>query len=621
MIFQLVLSVFVLVSLAVVSDGFGGGAMRPTMVKKEYRKSLVVSEFGEISAVDVCSGKKGDYHIEFMTLEPNALFLPVVLHADMVFYVNTGSGKLSWSEDGKEMKRENIKRGDVYRLSAGSVFFVQSDLVSERQKLRIYAIYSNTDEDFYEPSLGAYSSISDLVLGFDKKLLQSAFMASEDVIAEMTSAIRPPAIVHTIPEEKKSIFKELEDRFLNVLIGNQDGAFYDINNGKKKKKTKIFNIYEADPDFENCNGWSVTVGRGDLKSLRGSNIGLFMVNLTKGSMMGPHWNPMATEIAIVLQGQGMVKVVCSSNANETDCVNKRFMVEEGDVFAVPRFHPMAQMSFNNDSFVFMGFSTSTRRNYPQFLAGTRSVLQTLNRDVLALSFNVTNSTIHELLAPQNEAIILDCTSCAEEEQRVMVEEKEQERREEEARAKEEEHKREKERKRQQEEEEREREEEEKKRREEEEREQEKEEKKKQEEEERERMEEEEKKREEEERQAREKEEMERREREQREAEKKQEEEQQRQEEAARREQEEARRQEEERKRRQKQEEEEAARRREKEQKKEQKRQEEEAQREQEEAERQEEEERKRREEGEEEHEGGGGEKKMRISRKFWDWKL
>lgn len=58
-------------------------------------------------------------------------------------------------------------------------------------------------------------------------------------------------------------------------------------------------------------------------------------------MMGPHWNSRATEIAVVMQGQGMVHMVCSSN--EVQCKNARFRVKEGDVFMVPRFHPMAKI--------------------------------------------------------------------------------------------------------------------------------------------------------------------------------------------------------------------------------------------------------------------------------------
>ncbi|KAI4368963.1 hypothetical protein MLD38_017461 [Melastoma candidum] len=96
-------------------------------------------------------------------------------------------------------------------------------------------------------------------------------------------------------------------------------------------------------------------------------------------MMAPHWNPTATEIAVVLQGSGMIRVACPSGAamKESQCKGRSFRVSPGDVFAVPRFHPMSQMSFNNDSFVFMGFSASKKRNYPQFLVGRSSVLRTI----------------------------------------------------------------------------------------------------------------------------------------------------------------------------------------------------------------------------------------------------
>ncbi|KAF9682302.1 hypothetical protein SADUNF_Sadunf05G0094700 [Salix dunnii] len=387
--------------------------VRPYVVEREHRRSLVVTEYGEISSAEISAGTKGPYHIQFITLEPNSLFLPVLLHADMVFYVHTGNGKLRWTDGGKEMKRMNLRRGDVCRLQAGSVFFVQSNLDPEREKMRIYAIFSDTDEGIYDPSTGAYCSINDLVLGFDGKILKAAFKVPEEMLEEIARATKPPPVVHAVTKGQKSALWKLEDQLVNFLAGGKDDSLYDIGNKHKKtKETKTFNILDADPDFENCNGWSLAVDKWSLKSLRDSNIGIFMVNLTKGSMMGPHWNPMATEIAVVLHGQGMIRAVCPGTANESECKNMRFKVKEGDVFAVSRFHPMAQMSFNNDSFVFMGFSSSTKRNHPQFLTGRSSILRMVDRSILAVSFSVTNTTMDQLLNAQEDALILDCTSWA-----------------------------------------------------------------------------------------------------------------------------------------------------------------------------------------------------------------
>ncbi|KAJ6740131.1 PREPROMP73 [Salix purpurea] len=124
--------------------------------------------------------------------------------------------------------------------------------------MRIHAIFSNTDEDIYEPSTGAYSSINDLV--------------HEEVLEELISAKRPAAVVHAVTMGQKSVYWELEGRMLDFLTGNKH---------KKTKGAKTFNILDAEPDFENCNGWSLTVDRNSLKSLSDSNIGIFMVNLTK----------------------------------------------------------------------------------------------------------------------------------------------------------------------------------------------------------------------------------------------------------------------------------------------------------------------------------------------------
>ncbi|KAL6222443.1 hypothetical protein ACLB2K_005835 [Fragaria x ananassa] len=426
-------------------SGTGSGYL----VRRDQRRALVQTYYGDISSIDVTDGRRGPYHVQFITMEPNSLFLPVLLHADMVFYVHTGSGTLNWAHgEDDQISKVSIKKGEIHRLRPGSLFFLPSDLQTERHKLRINAIFANTEENVYDPTIGAYSSVRDLVRGFDTKILRSAFQVSEEVIQSITNSTDHSAIVHAVPPTKKETFWDLEGRFLKTFIGaSYDGTALNKKKDKKHKKkdkSKTYNIFYADPDFRNCNGWSTTVNERNSPLLTRSNIGLFMVNLTKGSMMGPHWNPRATEISVVLHGEGMVRVVCSSTAKRSECRNLRFRVKEGDVFAVNMFHPMAQMSYNNDSFVFMGFSTTTRRNYPQFLAGKYSVLQTLNRQILAESLNVTNTTVDQLLAAQVESIILDCTSCAEEEEKIMLEEIEKEREEEEARKREEQRKREEE---------------------------------------------------------------------------------------------------------------------------------------------------------------------------------
>ncbi|KAI3754808.1 hypothetical protein L1987_54599 [Smallanthus sonchifolius] len=66
-------------------------AKHGTVVTQDQRRILVSTEFGEISTVKVGDGRDGLYDLQSITMEPNSLFIPVHLHSDMVFYVNSGS--------------------------------------------------------------------------------------------------------------------------------------------------------------------------------------------------------------------------------------------------------------------------------------------------------------------------------------------------------------------------------------------------------------------------------------------------------------------------------------------------------------------------------------------------
>lgn len=73
-----------------------GGSLVPisakhgAVVKRDQRWNVFSTDSGEISAVKVSDGKYGFYHLQFITMEPDSLFLPVHLHSDMVFYVDSG---------------------------------------------------------------------------------------------------------------------------------------------------------------------------------------------------------------------------------------------------------------------------------------------------------------------------------------------------------------------------------------------------------------------------------------------------------------------------------------------------------------------------------------------------
>ncbi|KAH0894274.1 hypothetical protein HID58_056703, partial [Brassica napus] len=390
----------------------------------KYDKTDESDENDDLAAVPSCCGFSS----------------PLLIKKDQWKPIFANNGILNWVE--AQATSTEIRLGDVYRLRPGTVFYLQSKPVDIflGTKLKIYAIFSNTQECLHDPCFGAYSSVTDLLFGFDETILKSAFGVPEEIIGLMRNRTQPPLIVHdmlTTPGEANTNTWPLQTRLLKLFSG--DASADSVENKKKEekekkekkekkqktKKAKTFNVFESEPDFQSPNGRSITINRNDLKVLQGSMVGVSMVNLTQGSMMGPHWNPWACEISIVLRGSGMVRVLRNSiSRSSSECKNMRFKVEKGDIFAVPRLHPMAQMSFLNDSLVFVGFTTSAKNNEPQFLAGKKSALWSLDREVLAASFNVSSFMIAGLLEAQKEAAVLGCPACAEEELEKLKEEEE-----------------------------------------------------------------------------------------------------------------------------------------------------------------------------------------------------
>lgn len=77
-----------LVSLSCADEGLRASG---PVVKREQRQTIFANEYGEITAARVNENVNESYLLQSFTLQPNALLLPVILHADMIFYVNAGT--------------------------------------------------------------------------------------------------------------------------------------------------------------------------------------------------------------------------------------------------------------------------------------------------------------------------------------------------------------------------------------------------------------------------------------------------------------------------------------------------------------------------------------------------
>lgn len=227
---------------------------------------------------------------------------------------------MNWVDEEKERTLE-LRRGDVFRLRSGTVFYLHSNLESERdeftEKLRVYAIF-DVGESLYEPCLGAYSNIRDVLLGFNERTLRTTFAVCdlcfllarhesiyevvslitmclgffftiwkvpEEVLRTLRDATKPPLITSALPRNRTQGLEEdtWQSRFVKLFVRAEDVtdhlAMKPVVNSKKK--SSAYNVFDADPDFENVNGRSIVVDEKDMDALKGSSVGVFMVNLTK----------------------------------------------------------------------------------------------------------------------------------------------------------------------------------------------------------------------------------------------------------------------------------------------------------------------------------------------------
>ncbi|CAN0929241.1 Vicilin-like seed storage protein At2g28490 [Linum grandiflorum] len=175
------------------------------------------------------------------------------------------------------------------------------------------------------------------------------------------------------------------------------------------KSPDSYNLYSKKADFSNSYGWSKALDEAEYSPLKQSGIGVFLVNLTAGSMMAPHVNPTATEYGVVLRGEGSVEIVYP---NGTQAIKTE--VAEGDVFLAPRYFPFSQMASRTGPMEFFGFTTSARKNRPLFLVGRGSVVETMKGAELPAGFGMAGDEklFRGIAEAQRESVILPSASAS-----------------------------------------------------------------------------------------------------------------------------------------------------------------------------------------------------------------
>ncbi|KAF6134712.1 hypothetical protein GIB67_002113, partial [Kingdonia uniflora] len=388
-------------------------------------KQLMKTDVGEFRVVKGFGGRvagiQNSIHIGFINMEPKTLFIPQYIDSSLIIFVCRGEVKVGTIyKDALEEKK--LKTGDIYSILAGSTFYMLN--TGRGQRLQVICSIDTSEslelDVFQSFFIGGGMNPPSVLAGFDRNTLKTAFNVSGSELDEILTSQRGGPIVSIADEheprmwasllqlKQRDSLQQLYDieeeentwvwrKLMNSMLGKKT----DRDKKKTDRKTDSYNIYNRKPDFKNDYGWSVAIEENDYSPLKQSGIGVYLVNLTAGSILAPHINPTATEYGIILRGSGSIQVVYP---NGSLAMNAK--VDEGDVFWVPRYFPFCQIASRSGPMEFFGFATSARKNWPQFLVGARSILRTMKGPELAMAFGVSEKRFSNFTDKQREAIIL-----------------------------------------------------------------------------------------------------------------------------------------------------------------------------------------------------------------------
>ncbi|XP_060174366.1 vicilin-like seed storage protein At2g28490 [Lycium barbarum] len=372
-------------------------------------------------------------HIGFISMEPNSLFIPQYLDSDLVLFVHHGEARVGHIyRDG--LVERKLKHGDVYTIPAGSAFYLENRV---DQRLRIICSIDITSESmgwnaFQSFFIGGGTYPTSILAGFDHTTLSTALNVSTEELSTFLTRQSSGPIVHLSGSHHTNIWtkfvaQEPHQRLahMKMVVNFGDAASpkedestwslrkflfnllnrEDVVDRANHKAPSTYNLYNKKPNFKNDYGWSKKVDESDYSPLKQSGNGVYLVNLSPGSMVAPHVNPTAIEYGIVLKGTGRIQIVYP---NGTLAMNAR--VREGDVFWVPRYFPFCQIASTNGPFEFFGFTTSARRNHQQFLVGKNSLMQSLRGPEFAAAFGIGEKRLKRIANAQHEQVILPSSS-------------------------------------------------------------------------------------------------------------------------------------------------------------------------------------------------------------------
>ncbi|XP_020163661.1 63 kDa globulin-like protein [Aegilops tauschii subsp. strangulata] len=418
-----------------------GGSRRPYVFGPRNFRSIIRSDHGFVKALrpfdEVSRLLRGirNYRVAIMEVNPRAFVVPGFTDADGVGYVAQGEGVLTVIESG-EKRSYTVRQGDVIVAPAGSIMHLAN--TDARRKLVIAKILHTISV----PGRFQYFSAKPLLASLSKRVLRAALKTSDEQLGRLLGRrqgkeeeSRSISIVRASEEQLRELSRQASE-------GGQ-GHHWPLPPFRGDSRD-TFNLLEQRPKIANRHGRLYEADARSFHALAQHDVRVAVANITPGSMTAPYLNTQSFKLAVVLEGEGEVEIVCphlgrdserreqgkgrwseeeeddqrqqrrrgsgsGSESEEEQQDQQRYetvraRVSRGSAFVVPPGHPVVEIASSRGSsnLQVVCFEINAERNERVWLAGRNNVIGKLDNPAQELTFGRPAREVQEVFRAKDQ---------------------------------------------------------------------------------------------------------------------------------------------------------------------------------------------------------------------------
>ncbi|XBI74109.1 hypothetical protein VPH35_067708 [Triticum aestivum] len=418
-----------------------GDGRRPYVFGPRSFRRIIRSDHGFVKALrpfdEVSRLLRGirNYRVAIMEVNPRAFVVPGLTDADGVGYVAQGEGVLTVIENG-EKRSYTVRQGDVIVAPAGSIMHLAN--TDGRRKLVIAKILHTISV----PGKFQYFSAKPLLASLSKRVLTAALKTSDERLGSLLGSRQGKE------EEEKSISivraSEEQLRELRRQASEGDQGHHWPLPPFRGDSRDTFNLLEQRPKIANRHGRLYEADARSFHALAQHDVRVAVANITPGSMTAPYLNTQSFKLAVVLEGEGEVEIVCphlgrdserreqehgkgrwrseeeeddrrqqrrrgSGSESEEEQDQQRYetvraRVSRGSAFVVPPGHPVVEIASSRGSsnLQVVCFEINAERNERVWLAGRNNVIAKLDDPAQELAFGRPAREVQEVFRAKDQ---------------------------------------------------------------------------------------------------------------------------------------------------------------------------------------------------------------------------